>query len=146
MCGSGTIPIEAAMMARRIPPGWYRQFAFEQWPDFDGGRWTAVRARAGEAMLASAPAPIMGSDRDAGAIAAAVANAERAGVSGDVTFLRAAVSSFPAPAGPGWVVTNPPYGVRVGEASQLRDLFARFGQVLRSRCAGWRFGMLSANR
>ncbi|HEY0780723.1 MAG TPA: THUMP domain-containing protein, partial [Gemmatirosa sp.] len=84
LCGSGTIPIEAALVARRIAPGRHRAFAFERWLDFDAAAWHALRARADEGVLSFAPQPIAGSDRDAGAVQAARANAERAGVAEDV--------------------------------------------------------------
>jgi putative N6-adenine-specific DNA methylase len=96
--------------------------------------------------LPRSPVAIAGSDRDAGAIEAAAANADRAGVTEDVVFRRVALSAIELPPGPGWIITNPPYGHRVGEAVPLRDLFARFGQVLRTRCPGWRAAILSANR
>jgi len=88
--------------------------------------------------------PIVGADRDAGAIEAATGNAARAGVLDDITFRRAAVSALEPPPGPGVIVTNPPYGVRVGRSRDLRDLYARLGQVLRRRCPGWRVALLSA--
>ncbi|MBS1241551.1 MAG: methylase, partial [Gemmatimonadetes bacterium] len=78
-CGSGTIPIEAALLARRIPPGRHRSFAFMRWPGFDAASWQALLARADAESLPQASAPIVGADRDAGAIRASVANAERAG-------------------------------------------------------------------
>ncbi len=147
MCGSGTIPIEAALLARHIPPGWRRQFAFERWPGFEAERWSAIRAEAEAVVLPQAPGPILGSDRDAGAIVAAEANAVRAGVSGDVSFRRCALSGIEPPADvAGWIVTNPPYGVRVGESLQLRNLFAQLGNVTRRRCAGWRLALLSGDR
>ncbi|HEX9165196.1 MAG TPA: class I SAM-dependent RNA methyltransferase [Gemmatimonadales bacterium] len=145
-CGSGTIPIEAALLARRIPPGRHRSFAFMRWPGFDAASWQALLARADAESLAGAPAPIVGADRDAGAIRASVANAERAGVSGDIAFRQLPLSSLQAPEGPGLLVTNPPYGVRVGEADHLRDLYARLGRVLSERFSGWTAVMLSANR
>lgn len=144
-CGSGTIPIEAALLARRIPPGWQRSFAFEGWPAFDPDRWAEVRTRAEEGILPRAPGTIVGVDRDAGAIEAAIANAKRAGVAEDVEFRCASVSALEVPAGRGWVVANPPYGVRIGEAEALRDLHARFGQILRRRASGWQVAVLSAN-
>lgn len=144
MCGSGTIAIEAALMARRIPPGRHRRFAFEQWADFDASRWREVRDRAEEQVLPRAPAPIHASDRDAGAIAAIRANAERAGVLEDLTIDRCALSAIQPPPGPGLLLTNPPYGLRIGEVDRLRDLYARLGQVMRGPLAGWRLGLLVA--
>lgn len=146
MCGSGTIAIEAAMLARCIAPGLARSFAAEQWPELDLSAFTdarvAVRARA----LPAAPAPILASDRDAGAIEAARANAVRAGVEGDIEFSQRALSAIEPPAGTGLLVMNPPYGVRVGEKDGLRDLFARLGQVARERFGGWQLAMLSAEK
>ncbi|HEX9892668.1 MAG TPA: class I SAM-dependent RNA methyltransferase [Gemmatimonadales bacterium] len=142
--GSGTIPIEAAMLARRIPPGWRREFAFERWPGFDGDGWRRVKADAEERILPTAPAVIIGSDRDAGSIEAAQSNAARADVQGSVQFERRALSEVTPPAERGWLITNPPYGVRVGEADRLRDLYARLGQVL-SRMPGWSAGILAAD-
>jgi putative N6-adenine-specific DNA methylase len=145
MCGSGTIPIEAALLARHVPPGLGRGFAFERWPGHDASAWSDVLALARARMLSRAPAPILGSDRDAGAIAAAAANAERAGVALDIEWHRAAISAIEPPLGPGWIVTNPPYGVRVGERRRLRDLYAQLGNVVRRRCPGWEVAFLSAH-
>ena len=101
MCGSGTIPIEAALLARRMPPGMTRRFAFMRWPGHDRAAWERLVEQARERALPRAPAPILGSDRDAGAVAASVANAERAGVAGDVEWRRAAISAIDAAAGAG---------------------------------------------
>jgi putative N6-adenine-specific DNA methylase len=136
--GSGTIPIEAALMARRIPPGWQRTFAFEEWPGFDPALWSKVRARAEAGILPRAPGPILGSDRDAGAITMASANAERAGVGADIEWTHAAFSMAIRPEAPAWIVANPPYGVRVGDANKLRDLYRGAGR--RGFPAGRRHG------
>lgn len=145
-CGSGTICIEAALAARNIAPGLRRHFAAERWPEADARAWATARSRATEAIRPSVPAPILGSDRDAGAIAAATANAERAGVAADVEFAERSLSQLLVPAGPGLVASNPPYGLRVGERAPLRDLYARFGQVMHAVCPGWRAALLSADR
>jgi putative N6-adenine-specific DNA methylase len=146
LCGSGTIPIEAALLARRIAPGLRRSFGFQDWPSFDAGKWDRLRSDAAGAALPKAPIEIRGSDRDAGAIEAAMANAARAGVAADVAFSVRAVSALEERAETeGQIVTNPPYGVRVGEAERLRDLYAKLGQVLRAKCPGWRLTVLSAN-
>lgn len=145
MCGSGTIPIEAARLARRIPPGWDRRFAFEHWRDFDAAAWAAVRAEAGQAIRPRAPAPIHASDRDAGAVEATRANAERAGVLSDLVIRRSALSTIEPPDGHGLVLTNPPYGLRIGEVDRLRDLYATLGALARGPLAAWSLGLLSAN-
>jgi putative N6-adenine-specific DNA methylase len=146
MCGSGTIAIEAARLARRIAPGRDRSFAFLQWPEADADRWRSFldEARAGE--LARSPVRITASDRDAGAIAAARSNAERAGVASDVELDVRPISAIDAAEGPGLVVSNPPYGVRVGESESLRNLYAQLGNVLRARRSGWELALLSADR
>ncbi|HEU5218481.1 MAG TPA: hypothetical protein VFU23_07470, partial [Gemmatimonadales bacterium] len=143
-CGSGTIPIEAALLARRIAPGMHRHFAFERWPGFDQAEWAALRARAAERVLPAAPAAITGSDRDAGAVGSATENAARAGVAGDVVFRKESVSAAQPPGAGGWLVTNPPYGLRVGPGGDLRDLYARLGTLIRERWQGWTVAMLVA--
>jgi len=145
-CGAGTIAIEAALLAKNKAPGRARRFAFMSWPDYDAQLWTRLLAEA-EAGIAHSPPPrIEASDRDAGAIAAAQANAARAGVADSIHFTQRAVSDLTAPAGPpGWVVTNPPYGLRLSEHHDLRNLYARFGQVLRQRCPGWHLALLSSD-
>ena len=145
-CGSGTIPIEAALLSRRIPPGRARSFAFPTWPEVKSSIWAKVREDAESVALPRSPAEIRGSDRDRGAIEASIANAERAGVASDIEFSVRAVSAVENSTDTvGLVVTNPPYGVRVGEVDRLRDLYARLGQVLRTKCPGWEVAMLSAN-
>ena len=148
LAGSGTIAIEAALLARRLAPGRHRRFAFERWPGFDAAAWRRLLADADARALPRAPHPIEASDRDAGAVAAARANAGRAGVEGDVQVVQRPLSALSplAPGTPaGWVVTNPPYGKRVGERAALRDLYARLGDVLRVRRPGWRLALLGAD-
>jgi putative N6-adenine-specific DNA methylase len=142
-CGSGTLPIEAALLAQNLAPGRARRFAFMDWPDYDATLWARLLADAESQRLALAPR-LWASDRDAGAIAAAQANAERAGVAGSIEFTRCAVSAITPPPGPGWIVTNPPYGVRVSENHDLRNLYAQFGHVLLAQCPGWRVAVLSS--
>lgn len=147
MCGSGTIAIEAAMLARRIAPGLGRAFAAERWPETPRGTWAAARDEAKAEAIDAAPAPIIGADRDEGAIENARANAARAGVADAIEFRQAALSALEVPDAPrGVLLANPPYGVRVGDSAPLRDLFARLGQVARERCTGWRVALLSADR
>jgi putative N6-adenine-specific DNA methylase len=145
MCGAGTIAIEAAMMARKLAPGANRSFAFEKWPRHDADAWKAEVESAKAESLTKAPGPIVASDRDEGAITAAKSNAERAGVSGDIEFGVRALSAAEFPEQAGWIVTNPPYGLRVGETGALRNLYAQLGKVLRERAPGYRLAMLSAD-
>jgi putative N6-adenine-specific DNA methylase len=140
--GSGTIGIEAARLARRIPPGLARNFAFRHWPGWEARVWDQVLTEARDRILRGAAAPIVVSDRDAGAVRAIEQNAERAGVAADLTCRRAAISDLAPPPGPGALVSNPPWGVRIGDQRALRDLYARLGQLLQERCGGWRATLL----
>jgi len=142
-CGSGTIPIEAALMALGIPPGNNRRFAFMEWPGYDEKLWKAISTS--QQMAAGNVPAIHGSDRDAGAIKMSHENAERAGVSEFIDFQCQAISSITPPRGPGWVVTNPPYGLRVSEGKDLRNLYAQFGHVLREKCPGWNIAVLCSD-
>jgi putative N6-adenine-specific DNA methylase len=148
MCGSGTIPIEAALFARGIAPGLQRKFQFMSWPTFDEGLWIETLEEARGSMTNSIER-IRGSDRDAGAIHAAERNAERAGVADTIQFSVRAVSGSIAELedvakGTGWILTNPPYGVRMGESDDLRNLYARLGTELRAK-QGWRAGILTSD-
>jgi putative N6-adenine-specific DNA methylase len=146
MCGAGTIAIEGALIARRIAPGITRAFACERWPCVDASTFDGLRDAARSQSLARAPAAIVASDRDAGAIAAALSNAMRAGVANDIEFGRHAISAARVPDGPGLLLTNPPYGARVGDRKELRSLYAQLGNVARARLQGWTLAFLSADR
>lgn len=152
MCGSGTVPIEAAMIARRMAPGidhvmgTSRRFAFMGWAGFDDGAWQKRVAAAIAGAAPRSPVPIIGADRDAGAITAAVSNAARAGVTGDIELRQHPISALELPPGRGWIVSNPPYGVRVGDSAPLRNLYAQLGRMLRDRAPGWTLAMLTADR
>lgn len=152
LCGSGTIPIEAALIARRIAPGLAnaartpRRYAFQEWPDYDAGLWARAVERAAEQILPASPVPLHGSDRNGGAIRAARGNAERAGVLSDVTLVVRPLSTLEPPEGPGWLVTNPPYGVRVGVRATLGDLYASLGDIARRKLPGWTLALLSPDR
>lgn len=146
MCGSGTLAIEAALIARKIPPGMHRTFACEQWPGFDSAGATKARAAALQGIVAAARAPIHASDRDAGAVEATLANAARAGVSADLTITKTALSGIESSGARGILVANPPYGARVGERDPLRNLYAQLGNVARAKLPGWRVALISAER
>lgn len=145
LCGSGTVAIEAAWLTRRRAPGIDRAFAFMRWPAFDRAAWDRLVSEARSGERSASPVPIQASDRDEGAMAAAGRNAARAGVAGDIELTTRAISAIRPPSGPGWLVTNPPYGVRVGERDRLRNLYAQLGQVARTRCPDWTVALLSAD-
>jgi putative N6-adenine-specific DNA methylase len=146
MCGSGTIAIEAAMIARKIPPGLERKFMFLDWPEADVARWNSLVTHARAQILARSPAAIAASDRDAGAIEAATSNAQRAGVLADIQLTVQPISAAaPVGKGAGLMITNPPYGERLGDAKAIRNLYAQLGNVARMKFHGWELVMLSAS-
>lgn len=148
-CGSGTIPIEAALLARRIAPNLPRalrgDFACLRWPAFDKAAATPVVEGALERGLPASPVPIVGSDRDPGAIAGAKANALRAALP-EIEFQVGPFSAVNPPEPAGWMVTNPPYGVRIGEQKRLRALYAQLGKLKRTRLSDWKLAMLESQR
>ncbi len=160
-CGSGTIAIEAALLALGIAPGLVsgdtvggtRRFAFMQWPGYDAELWQAVTAEAAAAQQrrieqAAPSLTILASDRDAGAVEMAQANAARAGVLQHIRFDHRPVSALTPPLDDGrtgWIVTNPPYGLRASRRADVRNLYAQFGKVLRAGFGGWRVAVLSSD-
>jgi putative N6-adenine-specific DNA methylase len=144
MCGAGTIPIEAGMIALDIAPGLARSFALDAWPLYarQPELGAALLDEARSRVRASAPAAIVGSDRDPAAVATARRNAERAGLGGALAFACADISDARAPAPSGVVVVNPPYGRRLGDPRAIGRAYRDLGRMLRARFAGWRFGIL----
>ncbi len=142
-CGSGTIAIEAALIARNLPPSGPRRYAFQTWSDFETGTWASVNG--GAASLARpVDFVIEASDRDATAVAATQANAERAGVAEVVSVEQKVVSHLTGDAGAGLVASNPPYGKRVGDGD-LGGLYKRFGAVVRERRPGWGLALVASD-
>ncbi len=149
MCGSGTLPVEAAMIAAGIAPGLRRErFGFHGWKQHDEAAWRAIRedaaARAAPGSLAHGR--IRGYDRDPVVLRDAAANAERAGLAGGILFERCELANLPAaPARTGLVAVNPPYGERIGETEALRALYALLGERLRSGYRGWEAAVFTGN-
>jgi putative N6-adenine-specific DNA methylase len=114
------------------------------WPGFDPVVWQSLVVESEHQRRSQMPR-IYASDRDAGAVQMAQANAQRAGVAGEIEFSCRAVSAV-EPAGVGWVVTNPPYGLRVSAHKDLRNLYAQFGKVLRLKCPGWQVAILCSDQ
>jgi len=145
MCGSGTLAIEAALLAANRPPGAQRRFAFMSRPDFDEELWGEILENAlSETRTPSHP--IMGSDRDAGAVSAASENSSRAGVEDFVDFAQCSISAISAPADQGMLLCNPPYGRRIGQNNKLRDLYAALGNVVRASFEGWDVGLVATDK
>ncbi|MBI1235306.1 MAG: class I SAM-dependent RNA methyltransferase [Alphaproteobacteria bacterium] len=142
MCGSGTFVIEAAEMAAGLAPGRERRFAFESLAGFDAEAWQTMKA---DVSLRSPSARFSGSDRDAGAVRASLANAARAGVTAITAFEQKGVADITPPEGvPGLVIVNPPYGGRIGNLKGLYGVYHELGQSLRERFPGWRAGLITS--
>lgn len=137
LCGSGTLPLEAAGIALQQAPGLERSFAFESWPDFDPSLWAALRTEARERQRATLPAPIWGRDRDSTVIAEAQFNATQCGLERAVQFECGELSALEAPAERGVLICNPPYGKRLGDVEELTPLYKELGDVFKQRFAGW---------
>ena len=147
MCGSGTFPIEAALIARRIAPGLGRDFLFQRWPSFQTDTWRYLLRKAGEAMLLKVPGTIVGIDIDPEAVGVSAENASRAGVSGDIEWERMDFFEFnPRKRGlkKGLLVLNPPYGVRLDAGGA--GLYERIGAHLRLNFKGWKYAVLAGSR
>ena len=149
MCGSGTLPIEAALIAGDIAPGLLRgYFGFAGWRQHDAALWERLLAEALERRTARSVegVAIAGYDRDVGAVRAALANAARAGVADRVVIERRDLDDVPAAGAPrGLVAVNPPYGERLGDVRELAQLYERLGRVLRERYRGWSAAVLTGN-
>lgn len=128
-CGSGTLPIEAALMAKNIAPGLTRTFACEQWAQINKDVWKNARAAAYAAIRTDMTPPIFAADRDPDAVALARANAELAGVDDCIVFEQRAVADTVLPAEAGIAIVNPPYGERLGQVKEAERLYGELGQV-----------------
>jgi putative N6-adenine-specific DNA methylase len=147
MCGSGTLPIEAAWIALRRPPGLTRKhFGFQGWMDYDVKLWTELRDEARRSVLKQLPSPVMGSDVRKDAVSFSRGNARAAGIGHLIDFEVKAISDFVPPDGaPGTIICNPPYGERIGEEKDLKPLYRTIGDVLQKRCSGWTAFVFSGN-
>jgi putative N6-adenine-specific DNA methylase len=144
MCGSGTFLIEAAMMAKGIPPGGRREFAFRHLRNFDSSVWDRIQHAAHKTFSSKQHVDIFGYDHDARALSMARSNLQFSGL-GDVQLKQADVLDITPPAPTGVMITNPPYGVRMGNHTALEQWYPKFGDVLKQRFAGWRVYVLTAD-
>ncbi len=147
LCGSGTLPIEAAWLALRRPPGLTRKrFGFQGWMDFDIGLWTSLRDEARRGVGRALPASIVAADARGDAVSFAINNARAAGIGHLLRFDKRDVRDFqPPPGPPGVIVCNPPYGERIGEEKNLFSLYRLLGEVFAQRCAGWTAYVFTGN-
>jgi putative N6-adenine-specific DNA methylase len=146
LCGSGTLPIEAAWIALDRPPGLTRRhFGFMGWMDYDVDLWTQLRDEARDGVGKRLIHPIVGTDERRDAIEHSQTNARAAGVGNLVQFdLRDLRDFKPPPGPPGTLICNPPYGERLGEEGELRGLYRLIGDVFR-RCPGYGVWVFTGN-
>ena len=144
MCGSGTILIEAAMMARNIAPGLQRSFAAEGWPAIPDEAWQAARTDAQAAILPSGDLHLQGYDINPATIAIAQSNAQKAGVSEDIEFAPKDVKKLWIDRQFGTVITNPPYGIRLAEYRDLNAIYLALNKIFRKK-QGWSICVLTAD-
>ena len=130
-CGSGTIPIEAAMIARNIAPGIHRKFASEEWERIGKDLWKKARVEAYQAINYDVMPEIYGSDIDPDAIELAKANAEKAGVDDCITFEVKPCQEIVLPGKYGVMITNPPYGERIGELKEVENMYRALGGIMK---------------
>lgn len=129
-CGSGTIPIEAAMIARNIAPGISRSFVAEEWEAIPERLWREERRAAFEAIDNDCRPKLFGLDINPNAVAAAKANAELAGVDDCITFAAADVAAMRTRSQGGVIVTNPPYGERIGDRGGIDRIYEAYKRFL----------------
>ncbi|HOO70900.1 MAG TPA: class I SAM-dependent RNA methyltransferase [Spirochaetota bacterium] len=143
LCGSGTIAIEAALIGINRAPGLYRKFSAESWPFIPASAWQRAREEARDSETPG-PVNIYASDHDRRVFSVARDNAARAGVSGHILFERKDVREFSSKDKNGFIITNPPYGERLGEKDEVEALYRDMGAVL-SRLDSWSLFILTGH-
>ena len=142
-CGSGTIPIEAALIGRNLAPGLGRAFAAEAWPRLPAELWETARQEARASARPDLPQKIIGADADERVLRLARFHAEKAGVAGDIHFQQRSFSELASKRPYGCVICNPPYGERLGQSAEALDLHRSMPDVFR-RLKTWSFFVLTA--
>ena len=144
-CGSGTIPIEAALKAINAAPGLGRSFACESWPQLAPGLWQDLRQEAREAIVSRPDLRIEGYDINEQALSMARYHAKLAGVEDKIHFQRRDVADFKSSRKYGAIITNPPYGERLGEEKEAAELYRLMGQVFKPLDT-WSFYILTSHK
>lgn len=145
MCGSGTILIEAAMLARKIAPGLNREFASEFWPRIPRSTWNKTKEAARDLIDNQCELEIYGYDIDSEMIAASTANAKRAGVKKDIQFTQKDIRDLWIDQQYGIVISNPPYGIKLAELQDLNRIYISMNKTFRKK-KGWSIYILTADK
>ncbi|MDD4493895.1 MAG: class I SAM-dependent RNA methyltransferase [Eubacteriales bacterium] len=143
MCGSGTIPIEAAMIAKNVAPGLNRSFTSEKWVSIPADHWRLAREEAISVQVTDQSYRIQGSDIDDDAISLARYHAKMAGVENDIHLQRMPLSEISSKYKYGFIITNPPYGERLGESEEIKKLYSEMGKVF-GKFDTWSYYILSS--
>ena len=144
MCGSGTILIEAAMMARNMAPGLNRRFASEEWPSIGDAVWGKARQEARQAMQEFKGARLFGYDIDPEHVELCKQNAEKAGVGDDIVFAEKDLQDLWIDQQYGIVITNPPYGQRMAEFKEINNIYIALNKMFK-RKKGWSIYVLTSD-
>jgi putative N6-adenine-specific DNA methylase len=145
MCGSGTFLIEAAMIALNKAPGLKRNFGFEHWKNFDSVLFKNIKSEYQEQIKPLVFSHIYGSDEDLRAIRVTKGNLEEAGLKIAVELSRKSFNDIVAPAKEGVLITNPPYGVRIGEDEDLAKAYPLWASTMKQKLSGWRTYFLTSD-
>jgi putative N6-adenine-specific DNA methylase len=145
MCGSGTILIEAALLARNIAPGLNREFASERWPSIPKSAWREARRNAKEGIDKNPELQIYGYDIDPSMIEASKANAKRAGVEADIVFEQKDIKDLWIDNQYGILISNPPYGIKLGRFEDLNEIYISIHKTFRKK-TGWSVYVLTADK
>jgi putative N6-adenine-specific DNA methylase len=147
LCGSGTLPLEASLIALDMAPGLFREaFGFETWPDFDADLWQNLLQQAEDRQREHLDTLVWGCDRDDEVIQQAQGNANRCGLGDQIQFFQQELEDLAAPADQGYLLCNPPYGERLGQDEDLGAFYKLLGDVLKQRFKGWTAFVLSGNK
>nr|MDJ0843728.1 class I SAM-dependent RNA methyltransferase [Crocosphaera sp.] len=147
MCGSGILPIEAALKSLNIAPGLSRnRFNFEQWPDFDAALCDRIIDEAMEQQKHELAAPIFGSDQVLEMVRQTTINAKRCDVDHHLKLSQVTLENLEAPTDHGIIICNPPYGKRLGNSQELGSLYKLLGDIFKQRFKGWTAYVLSGNK
>lgn len=147
LCGSGTLPIEATQQALNIAPGLYRDnFGFQNWLDYEDTLWDKIVDEAYALQRFEIDVPIIGSDRDLEILNQAKDNAKKCNVTEYIQFLNQSLIEVTAPADKGIIICNPPYGERLGNVSELEDLYKMLGDIFKQRFTGWTAYILTGSK
>jgi putative N6-adenine-specific DNA methylase len=146
MCGSGTIAVEAALIAADRAPGLARRFGFQKLAWYDGPAWQRMTQAARDRVRAAPAVPLLfASDLAPAAVEKTRSHLAAARVDAFVTLAQADVLARPAPAPSGVLLANPPYGVRLDDAQALAAFYPRLGDALKRHFAGWEAFLFTAD-